>query len=79
MGYFRSCPTLNFKNYNFLGVLLALPISYALVYTEYLRVEDYFNPWFYIITIPYLMSLWSFFAVVFVEPGRVPRYWGLMS
>jgi len=80
MGHLRPCSNFKCKNFNFLGVVFALIANYLLLVYEYFIVESgYFNPWFYLITIFHAMALWSYFAVVFVDPGRVPKYWGLMS
>ena len=60
--------------------MLALLTNYVLLVYEYFITESgFFNPWFFFITIFYLMVIWAYLAVVFVDPGRVPKYWGLMS
>jgi hypothetical protein len=77
----RSFSNFSMSNPNFLGVVFALLLVFALYLLEFF-LYDYarLSVWWVAGTsFFYVMSMWSYVSVVVTEPGSVPVLWGLYN
>ncbi len=77
----RSCSSFPFTNPNFIGVVFALLLVFALYLLEFFLYEyARLSVWWVAATsFFYVMSMWSYVAVVVTDPGRVPVMWGVYN
>jgi hypothetical protein len=77
----RSCHNFSITNPNFLGVVFALLLVFALYIMEfYLYEYVHLSTWWVVGTsFFYVMSMCSYVAVVATDPGRVPVLWALYN